>query len=327
MKQFVISACVAGAVGFTPFHHTLAQTNIQANDIVELFEKLGGKHPGFRKAHARGVCASGSFTPANSEYFSQAALLSNGDLPVTMRFSVGGANPDSDERKPGTRGAGIQIQLPDGSLHHFTGNNFPVFAGKDPATFFGFLSTLLPDESGQNDPGKTLAYVKQNPSVQANAAWQKNAQTAASYANTEFFGLHTFYFNSAAGDKTRFRWHLEPGLGVKTLSREEADKMPADFLASTLAKQLSEETVSFQLNASIGEPGDSDIDPSIQWPDERLQVNLGTVTLSNSGGEACNGINFDPNVMSAGFEPSADPVLRMRSAAYAISLGKRSSGN
>jgi hypothetical protein len=32
--------------------------------------------------------------------------------------------------------------------------------------------------------------------------------------------------------------------------------------------------------------------------------------------------NFDPNMMSAGFTPSADPVLRMLSPAYAISFGK-----
>jgi catalase len=325
MKPFVISACVAGAIGLAPAPGALAQTDVEANDFIELFEKLGGNHPGFRKAHARGVCASGTFSPANSEHFSQAELLANGDLPLTMRFSVGGANPDSDERKPGTRGAGIQIQLPNGSVHHFTGNNFPVFAGKDPATFFGFLSTLLPDDSGQYKPEKTMAYVQQNPSVQAHAAWQRSAQTAASYANTRYFGLHTFHYDNA-GEQIRFRWQLVPELGVTTLTKEEAEKMPADFLASTLAKQLSDATVSFRLEASIGEPGDSDIDPSVQWPDDREQVTLGTVTLSSSGGEACNGLNFDPNVMSAGFEPSADPVLRMRSPAYAISFGKRSSG-
>jgi catalase len=326
MKQFVISACIAGAIGLAAAPGALAQADVQANDLIELFVKLGGKHPGFRKAHARGVCASGTFSPANSEHFTEAELLANDDLPVTMRFSVGGANPDSDERKPGTRGAGIQIQLPNGSLHHFTGNNFPVFAGKDPATFFGFLSTLLPDESGQYKPEITLAYVQQHPSVQAHAAWQRSAQTAASYANTQYFGLHTFYYKHAAGEQTRFRWQLVPELGVKTLTKEEAEKMPAEFLASTLTKQLADTTVSFRLEAIIGEPGDSDIDPSVQWPDDRQRVTLGTVTLSSSGGDACNGLNFDPNVMSAGFEPSADPVLRMRSPAYAISFGERSSG-
>jgi catalase len=78
--------------------------------------------------------------------------------------------------------------------------------------------------------------------------------------------------------------------------------------------------------ASLGEVQDSDIDPSQQWPSERPQVMLGTVTVKTSGGNACKSINFEPNIISAGFTPSADPVLRMRSPAYAISFGKRLSG-
>jgi len=296
---------------------------VQANDFIELFGKLGGQHPGYRKAHAKGLCASGTFLPAANKYFTGAELLSNGELPVSMRFSVGGSNPNSDEKSPGARGMGMQIQLPNGSLHTFTGNNFPVFAGKDPETFYGFLSTLLPDENGKSDPAKTMAYIKQHPSVQANAMWNKTAKTAASFANTEFFGLHTFYFAQANGQKTKFRWNIVPSLGVKTLDKSEADKMPTEFLVDTFAKQLKNETISFTIMASLGEAQDSDIDPSQQWPSERPQVALGTVTIKTSGGEVCKNTNFDPNIMSAGFTPSADPVLRMRSPAYAISFGKR----
>ena len=48
--------------------------------------------------------------------------------------------------------------------------------------------------------------------------------------------------------------------------------------------------------------------------------------LEDSGGKDCTVINFDPTVLSAGFSASADPFLRMRSTAYAISFGKRMSG-
>jgi catalase len=299
---------------------------IQASDFVELFSKLGGQHPGFRKAHAKGLCASGTFLPSPNKHFKSSALLSNGELPVSLRFSLGGSNPNSDERAPGTRGMGMQIQLPNGALHTFTGNNFPVFAGKDPETFHGFLSTLLPDKNGKPDRAKTMAFIKQNPSVQANAMWNRTAKTPSSFANTEFFGIHTFYFEQENGQKTKFRWNVKPSLGVKTLEKSEAANMPAEFLADTLAKQLKDETVRFTIMASLGESQDSDIDPSQQWPSERPQVALGTVTIKTSGGDACNNTNFDPNMMSAGFTPSADPVLKIRSAAYAISFGKRLSG-
>lgn len=325
--MYSVSAGVAATLLSTLTAPALAADKpVQANDFINLFEKLSGKQPGMRKAHARGLCASGSFTPAETDTFAGAPLLTTSELPVVMRFSIGGGNPAADERAPGTRGMGMQITLPDGSRHIFTGNNFPVFAGKDPQTFFGLLETFLPDEQGNRDPQKTMQYAEQNPSVKANLAWQQNAATAASYANTEFFGLHTFFYNKGDSEQTKFRWHLVPDLGVKTLSEEQAQAMDADFLAAKMKQQLDTGEVSYSLMATIGKPEDTNIDPSVQWPDSREQVKLGTVRLNKAGGEQCTPVNFDPNVLSAGFTPSDDPVLKMRSAAYAISFGKRLSG-
>lgn len=327
MKLIRFSAISASLCCMIVPVHTTALEKVEANDLVELFEKLGGKHPGFRKAHARGVCGAGIFTPNTSKqtlrYFNDAKLLSQGELPVSLRFSLGGANPSADERVPGTRGAGLQISLPDGSQHVFTGNNFPVFAGKDPETFFGFLSTFLPSENGIADPSKTTEFIKNNPSVLPHVMWQQSAETPASYGNTAFFGLHTFYYNSGKDDKTKFRWHLKPDLGVKTLNKQEAATRKTSFLAARLAEQLAVQEVSFTLNVSIGKEEDSDIDPSSQWPENRTSVSLGKITLNQSGGDACKNTNFDPNLLSAGFEPSADPILKIRSPAYAISFGKR----
>lgn len=302
------------------------QNSIQASDFIDLFEKMGGQHLGYRKAHANGLCASGTFTPSPNKNFKGAELLSKGELPVSIRFSLGGANPNSNEKSPGARGMGFQIKLPNGSLHTFTGNNFPVFAGKNPEIFYGFLSTLLPDKNGQRDPSKTLRYIQEHPSVQANAMWNKSAKTASSYANTEFFGLHTFFYEKSNGQKTKFRWHIEPSLGVKTLDKAEVAQMPTRFLADTFAQQLKDETIRFTLMATIGKTEDSTVDPSQIWPSDRPQEKLGTITVNTSGGELCKNTNFDPNIISAGFTPSEDPILRMRSAAYAISFGKRLSG-
>ncbi len=99
--------------------------------------------------------------------------------------------------------------------------------------------------------------------------------------------------------------------------------MPEEFLVDTFAKELEGGAVSFTNMASLGEEQDSDIDPSQQQRNERPQVALGTVTVTANGGDACKNTNFDPNMMSSGFTPSADPVLRMRSPSYAISFGKR----
>lgn len=326
MKKPILLAVLSAACISANTYAEQTVTPPQANDFVTLFEKLGGPQPGHRKAHARGLCATGSFTPATSEAFEGAALISSGERPVVMRFSLGGGNPQADERTAGARGMGMKIEMPDGSWHNFTGNNFPVLAGNTPEVFFGFLSSLLPDENGQRNPAKTAAYIGAHPSVQANVAWSQSVEATASYANTKFFGLHTFYYQAGESEQTKFRWQLVPNLGEKSLNAEQAAAKPKAFLEDTLAEQLQQGEVSFTLQAEIGETADSDIDPSVQWSEQRSKVALGTVRLSAVGGEVCHQINFDPLMLSTGFSPSDDPFLQMRSSAYAISFGKRLSG-
>jgi catalase len=71
-------------------------------------------------------------------------------------------------------------------------------------------------------------------------------------------------------------------------------------------------------------------DPTLLWPSERKEVHVGTLTIDSAmaqQGAECEGINFDPLVMSDGVEPTNDPVLLFRSPAYAVSFGKRIGGN
>ncbi|MDP4535950.1 hypothetical protein Q3O60_07105 [Alkalimonas collagenimarina] len=82
----------------------------------------------------------------------------------------------------------------------------------------------------------------------------------------------------------------------------------------------------FDWMVTLGEEGDSISDPSVQWPAERQQIHVGTLRITSSGDDSCVGTNFDPNVLSLGFRASDDPILQMRSPTYAISFGKRLSG-
>ena len=117
-------------------------------------------------------------------------------------------------------------------------------------------------------------------------------------------------------------------MGVKGLSPEQAKSFPDSFLEDTLVKQVAnkDKPVSFDLMITIGTDEDTNIDPSVQWPKERETLKMGTITLNSVGGESCDKVNYDPNLLSFGFMPSDDPVLRMRSPAYGISFGKRLSG-
>jgi catalase len=67
---------------------------ISGGDVVAALEDNGGKHPGYRRAHAKGLCFSGSFAAsgAGSE-LSTARALKPGSYPVIGRFSTAGGNP------------------------------------------------------------------------------------------------------------------------------------------------------------------------------------------------------------------------------------------
>jgi catalase len=76
----------------------------------------------------------------------------------------------------------------------------------------------------------------------------------------------------------------------------------------------------------IGMPCDPTNDPSIGWPAEREQVDVGTWTLDRveeEEGSAAAGIVFDPLTLPAGMAPSDDPILRVRSPIYLESHARR----
>lgn len=325
MKKLAI--CVAACTLSTVVLPSFAQSETTAMDMVEMFEKLSGKQPGMRKAHANGLCATANFVPnAGISQYSSASIFAQESVPATIRFSMGSGNPSADQRAPGARGMAIQLTGPNGELHNIVGNSTPVFAAKNPDVFIGLLQTLLPGENGQIDYAKVGQYIATHPSTQALAHWQQTTNPPYSFGTSKYFGLHTFYFVDADGKETMFRWHITPDAGERLITAQEQAALPAEFLTNHATEQFTQDGMSFTITATIGQDGDTTNDPSQAWPADRETIEMGKITLTDIGGDACTPINFDPNVMAPGFKASDDPVLRMRSPAYAISFGKRLSG-
>ncbi|WP_215398711.1 catalase family peroxidase [Rheinheimera oceanensis] len=299
----------------------------QPNDFIDVFAKLSGEHKGLRKNHSKGVCAVGDFTAskAATAYF-DADLFSGETLPVIYRFSLPGGNPLAPDYAGVPRGFAAQFSLKNGTKHNIATLNVPVFAAKDPETFLGLLQASVPGADGKPDMAKLTAFKAAHPDTKPLEQWLASHQPPFSYATAEYFGIHTFYLNSKQGEKTKIRWHLQPHDGVKGLTEAEIAEKKPDFLHQRLAERLQQGAVSFDWIISFGEPEDAVNDPSVQWPAQRKTLNAGMLRLTASGDNSCDNINFDPNVLSRGFSASDDPVLRMRSPAYAISFGKRLSG-
>ncbi|MEY8875245.1 MAG: hypothetical protein AB9M60_01950 [Leptothrix sp. (in: b-proteobacteria)] len=90
-KVLVLAAAVAGVAGWSA--PVSAQESLAEQQVYAL-EGLGGKQPSFRRAHAKGLCASGDVTDnANARAQSSAAVFSGDKVPVIARSLIGGGNP------------------------------------------------------------------------------------------------------------------------------------------------------------------------------------------------------------------------------------------
>ena len=72
----------------------LSPDRLSPADIVDSLQINSGVHPGFRRAHAKGLCIEGTFL-ANGKgtALSKAQVFTPGDVPVIGRFSTGGGQP------------------------------------------------------------------------------------------------------------------------------------------------------------------------------------------------------------------------------------------
>ncbi|WP_164742422.1 catalase family peroxidase [Pseudidiomarina mangrovi] len=305
-----------------------APASANASDFIAVFKELFGTQPGVRKGHAKGVCAVGEFSPtAAAQQQFNSPLFGTTSVPLVLRFSMGGGNPEADERSNSPRGIGVQFQLPNNQVHMLAGLSTPMFAGKNPQQFLGLLQLNAKRARGEATGDDLQAYFAANPEVARQGNFLANNPPAAEYTQSDYFGVHTFLATTADGQSQPFRWQLQPQRGTVALTKEQQQQLPPSFLADRLAARLAADgQVSFDWYWQLPEAGDVLDDPSQPWPAERSRIKVGEITVTASHDEACQQVNFDPNRLANGIAPSNDPVLAIRSAAYAISWAQRLSG-
>ncbi len=299
-----------------------------ASQVVAAIEGAFGVTPGERRNHIKGTCAAGEFVGTKeAAKLSRSPLFSGQPVPVLAHFSLSGGNPKAPDVAKSGRGMALQFQLQKGQLHHIAMLNTPMFGAANPQTFLDLMQALQPDPAtGKPDPEKMKAFKASHPDNLAQAQYLASNNPPASYASSSYWGIHTFKFIDRKGKATLVRWQFVPQDGERRLSDDELKTAGANFLEASLIERTQQGPVRWDMMVSIGQPGDSETDPTVLWPAERPRIKAGTLTIRSAEaqkGAPCEPINFDPLVMAAGIQPSDDPVLRFRSPAYAVSLGKR----
>ena len=306
--------------------------DVTAPQMIDAFEGTFGAHAGQRRNHIKGVCAAGEFVGTKDAVaLSRSVLFSGKSIPVVARFSLGGGNPDVPDAAPAPRGMALEFRLPGGALQHITMIDAPIFVASSPASFRDALVAAKPDpKTGQPDPEKLKAYAASHPDSMAASALASHHKPTANYYQATYFSIHTFKFVDGKGAEHPVKWRFVPRDGTKEMTAAEMKAAPHDFLEKNLIDRTRKGPALWDMVVYVGEPGDPQDNPTLAWPESRRHFTAGTLTITQATpqqkGMACEPINFDPLIMADGIAPTNDPILRFRSPSYAVSFGKRLSG-
>jgi catalase len=311
--------------------HAQAQTPAQAEPspaaLVDALNNTFGKHAGKRASHAKGFCATGVFTPVpGAAGFAGSPLFRQSSVAAQLRFSVGGGNPGVSDKSRSVRGLTMRLSG-GGEVYDLLLLSEPVFFAATPASFVSFLEARVPDPvTKKPDPQKIAAHNAAYPDGARQPALLAAHAAPQSYATTPYFSNNAFVFGGEGQAKQHARIVVEPQAGTHYLSAEQEQSLPDQFLQAELRERLGKEGVAYTIYAQLPAVGDSLSDPSLPWQGS-AKVALGMLAvqaLDDAG--ACDGVVFMPGNLPASITMSADPILRSRAAAYAVSLARRSSG-
>ena len=295
--------------------------------IVDTFNTLsGGPHAGFRANHAKGILLAGTFTPTQSAPTLSTAPHFAKRVPVLVRFSNATGVPTLSDASPkaSPHGIAIRFKLPDGSdtdIVSISANGFPVATPEDFLALLQAVSMSGPDAV---KPTPIERFLGGHPAA---AKWVTTPRPApVSFATLAFYGVNAFKFTNAKG-KTRFaRYQILPMAGEHALSDASAAQASPNYLMEELPKRILKGTVKFRLVSQLAKEGDPVNDPTAVWPADRERLELGIISLtsvSKNQAKEQKALMFNPLLLPAGIEPSEDPVLLARPAAYAVSAAQR----
>ena len=299
-----------------------AAATLTRDKFMAGFQSVFGTHLGFRRNHAKGVAVVGYFDGnGNGRDYSRAAVLGAGRSPVTGRFSLTGGNPFVTDTPGAARGLGLAIGFPGPEQWRTAMLNLPVFPDNSPQGFYDRLfASQVVEATGKPDPARMAAFLAAHPETAKAMEVIKEHPPSTGFADGTYWGLNTFHFVAESGARTPVRWSFVP----RQTALAPAAK-GADVIFDALIRKLKTTPLQWDLHLIIGTPDDP-VDPTVRWADGHRVIEAGTLTLTAAETERAGNardVNFDPLVLPAGIEPSADPLLSARSAVYAASYRAR----
>jgi len=329
LRLTAIGAVLASIVGI--FAYTggwLTPRALTPSSLIDTFQEVNGPHPGFRRNHAKGVCIRGTFeSNGRGATLSKAQVFAPGTVPVIGRFALAGGQPYATDAPHTVRSMALLFHLPNGEEWRTGNNNMPVFPVKSAQAFHDLLTASAADPTtGKPNPAKMSAFFAAYPESAKAMALIRDTPVSSGFENSTFNSLNAFLLTNAEGATVPVRWSwipLQPFAPISTTEPGLADK---NYLFDALIAAIHAGPQRWKLVVTIGRPDDPTSDPTLAWPPERPQIEVGTLTIDQIESEdvsPARDINFDPLILPTGIAGSDDPLLSVRSATYSQSFTRR----
>ena len=155
--------------GFAYAGGWLRPDTLTPSRFADRFENVYGRHDGFRRNHAKGLSATGTFTSTGAgAAVCRATVFRQGSVAVIGRFSLGGGLPDQTDKSDTVRGLGLLFQAPDDQQWRTAMVNIPVFTDSTPQGFYERMLASKPvPETGKPDPKKMAEFLDRHPETVA----------------------------------------------------------------------------------------------------------------------------------------------------------------
>lgn len=322
----IVAAPTTLALAFLWAGGCFSPNRVTQNRLMGELHNAGSYGQGFRRAHAKGVCVSGWFDASGKAVpLSQAAVFHEQHVPVIGRLALGVGQPYAPDSVATVRSMALRLMPPNAPEWRTGMNDPPVLPLRDAQDASDFFAAQQIDPvTGKPDPARVKAFGMAHPWLKAAAEANKHRFISSGFADDTFYSLNSFIMVAADGSKTAVRWAMVP-LQPPILGDEKIKDH--DYLFRHLITDIHEHPLQWRLVVTVAGKHDAINDPSQIWEEDDPKIDAGTLTLTavqSEDGGPCTGILFDPLILPPGIQPSADPILQVRSAAYMRSFSLRS---
>jgi catalase len=299
-----------------------------SRDVIEAFDKAdGGVHPGFRPAHAKGILLIGTFTPSpDAASLTAAPHILRTSTPVTVRLSDFAGIPTVPDNDPNAspRGCAIRFHLDEHVHTDIVAHSVDAFPARTAQEFLDFLNAVIATDPAGPHPNAIEQFLGAHPAALAFVQTPKPFPT--SFAKESFFAVSAFKFTNAKGVSRHGRYRILPEAGNEYLDDASATAKTPNFLFDELKERVAKEPVKFRIVIQLANDGDTVDDATVRWPEDRPQLTLGEITLTEIAPDNASEqqrLIFDPIPRVTGIEASADPLFEPRANVYLLSCRRR----